>query len=176
MRLLLVLLVLLAGCSSEAAPEKVVDFRGSGLAACPSGAGQGQLGDLALPCMDGSGPAAIRGPPVVNLGASWCGPCAKELPAFERLHSASGDRLTVLGVVTNDSATRAVEAAKDIGLSFPQLYDRKAAVQAELGRVGLPVTVFLDGRGEVVSVYNGAALTDAALRSLVREHLGVAVS
>ena len=43
---------------------------------------------------------------MVNLWASWCTPCKKELPILARLDAQAGDRLTVLGVDYQDPAPR----------------------------------------------------------------------
>ena len=113
---------------------------------------------------------------VVNVWASWCPPCAQELPAFERISAASSDSLVVLGVVSEDSARTAIQAAEDISLTFPQEYDRSGAVRRGLGRSGLPVTIFVDAGGVIQHVYNGAPLVDEDLRMLVKRHLGVVVN
>ncbi len=74
------------------------------------------LPELTLPCMDGSGHSfsfrtSLVKPLVVNLWGSWCPPCGQELPAFQRLYEAAGRgkdaSLRVLGVVTEDSASKA---------------------------------------------------------------------
>lgn len=138
---------------------------------------------LKLPCMDGSGrdfsfraPTGV--PMVINVWGSWCPPCGKELPVFAYLAARSnrsgGDRqLAVLGVVTQDNAQNAVRAAHELGVHFPNVYDRAGAFQHALGRSALPLTVFVAADGSVVHVYNGPPLTDESLQALVRERLGV---
>lgn len=189
-----VLTLALAGCADPAPtggerPLGPADFRGSGLGPCPGPSGSPvdqptddqspELRSVQLPCMhdatsvDLSRP--VGRPVVLNLWASWCRPCAQELPAFQRLHDRAGGRLTVIGVNTEDGVDRAVSAAADLRLSFPSVYDRGGEVLRSLRRVALPVTAFVDARGRVVAVYNGPALTDAALAALVRRHLAVAV-
>ena len=177
---------LLAGCGSpDAAGEpRPAAFAGSGFAACPAATGvpvtSGGLPAQDLECMDGSGTRMRldRGtgvPMVVNLWAPWCAPCAKELPAFQRLHTDAGDRLVVLGVVTAADGTQSVDAARDLHLGFPNVYDRDQVVLRGVGERTLPVTVFVGPDGRVREVYKGGVLTDRALRSLVRTHLGVDV-
>jgi thiol-disulfide isomerase/thioredoxin len=176
--------VLLTGCSRAAEAPRQARFAGSGFAACPSptdadGAGE-RLPAVTLECMDGSGTrvSLARGtgvPTVVNLWAPWCGPCAKELPAFQRLYADAGGRLTVLGVVTAADGTQSVDAARDLHLGFPNVYDRDQVVLRGVGERTLPVTVFVGPDGGVREVYKGGVLTDRALRSLVRTHLGLDV-
>jgi thiol-disulfide isomerase/thioredoxin len=179
----LIAALLLAGCGNAEAPRQE-RFAGSGFAACPAPARAAEGGDrlpvVVLECMDGSGTrvslASGTGvPTVVNLWAPWCGPCAEELPAFQRLHADAGGRLAVLGVVTAADGTQSVDAAKDLHLTFPNVYDRDEVVLRGVGERTLPVTVFVGGDGRVRKVYKGGVLTDRALRSLVRTHLGLDV-
>jgi hypothetical protein len=55
------------------------------------------------------------------------------------------------------------------------VYDRDGVVLRGLRRTAMPVTVLVGADGVVRRVYNGPVLTDAALRDLVRAHLGVVV-
>jgi thiol-disulfide isomerase/thioredoxin len=184
--LALLAVVLLAGCGTTGTADAPAPprFAGSGFAPCPAPVGapltSGGLPAKALECMDGSGTRTRldRGtgvPTVVNLWAPWCGPCATELPAFGRLHADAAGRLTVLGVVTAADPAQSVDAAKDLHLTFPNVYDRDEVVLRGVGERALPVTVFVGADGRVREVYKGGALTDRALRALVRTHLGVDV-
>jgi cytochrome c biogenesis protein CcmG, thiol:disulfide interchange protein DsbE len=137
-----------------------------------------QLPDLTLPCFTGGRPvrlARLPGPAVINLWASWCGPCRTELPAMQRLADRAGDRLRVVGVDTGDGRDAAASFGADTGVALPTLYDRDKALMNALGRTALPVTVFVDAAGRTY-LYNRAALDDAALARLVREHTGVTVA
>ena len=82
------------------------------------GGPEGRLPDLRLPCFTGGEPVgldAVRGPAVINLWASWCGPCRKELPAFQRLAGRTGGQLHVVGVDTRDDREAAQSLAADLG-------------------------------------------------------------
>ncbi|AVT34335.1 alkyl hydroperoxide reductase [Plantactinospora sp. BC1] len=134
---------------------------------------------LELPCFVGAGEVAVaelRGPAVLNLWASWCAPCRKELPAFQRLADRAGDRLRVVGVNSGDSRPAAQSIGEDFGLEFPNLYDRDKKLLTGLGgRAVLPVTLFVDAEGRIRHRDETGALDDAELVTLVRRHLGVAV-
>lgn len=185
-RLAAVGLLLLAGCGSGGTPSATSQpsFTGSGFADCPAAvsgppSGSPLAGVPALICMDGSGTkvragAATGRPTVVNLWGSWCPPCGKEMPVFVRLSARMGERLTVLGIDTSDSASNAVAAAGDYDVRYPNLYDPDGRVRTALKITGLPATVFVTAGGEVAYVYRGAPLTEAALAGLIAKHLGVA--
>ncbi|MPZ26832.1 MAG: redoxin domain-containing protein [Micromonosporaceae bacterium] len=187
--LLLGLLVALAGCQGGGRPaEAGPDVTVSPLADCqglteppaeaaPAVAGSGEpLPDLTLPCFTGGEPfrlADLRGPAVVNLWASWCAPCREELPALQRYADQMASRVQVLGVVTEDRPAAAAALATDLGVRFPALEDQPGRLQAEIGGMGLPVTLLVDAAGQLRYVHVTGALKQPELASLVAEHLGV---
>ncbi|WP_435205430.1 TlpA family protein disulfide reductase [Micromonospora sp. bgisy143] len=141
-------------------------------------AGGPELPALTLPCFTGGAPVALRdvaGPAVINVWASWCGPCRKELPAFQRLSERTAGQLQVVGVNTRDSRSGAQSIGEDFGVRFPVLVDQGDALQRELRRNAFPLTLFVDAAGRIRHVDATGALDDAQLSTLVRAHLGVAV-
>lgn len=148
-------------------------------AVAPGGQDDGALlPGLTLSCFTGGAPVAlrdVRGPAVVNLWASWCPPCRKELPAFQRLSERTTGTLQVIGVNTRDTRTGAQSIGEDFGVRFPMLVDQGEALQRELGRNALPLTLLVDAQGRVRHTDATGALDDARLAALVRQHLGVQV-
>jgi cytochrome c biogenesis protein CcmG/thiol:disulfide interchange protein DsbE len=183
------LVVLLAGCTGAASdPGRAADGPAppfddcSGLTAAPSGGptsagAAADLPDLTLPCFTGGQPvrlADLRGPAVINLWGSWCGPCREELPAMQRLADRTAGHLHVIGVDTWDDRPAAGSFAVDRKVTLPTLYDRDKQLLSALGTVNLPVTVFLDAAGKRYT-YNGTGLDDHKLGDLVTQHTGVTV-
>lgn len=176
-----VALLLLAGCTAEA-PETPSPFAGcttlsASPTASPAAGRPADLPDLALPCFTGGTPVALRelrGPAVINLWASWCTPCRKELPVVQRLADQAGDGLTVLSVDTGDGREAGASFATDAGVTVPTLFDEKSTLLTALAGSKLPMTVFLDatGRRQVIAL----PLDEAKLAELVRIHTGVAVA
>ncbi|MDG4828030.1 TlpA disulfide reductase family protein [Solwaraspora sp. WMMD1047] len=119
---------------------------------------------------------ALRGPAVVNLWASWCGPCRKELPALQRLHERAAGAVRVIGVDTRDRRAAAEETAADLGITFPQFFDEQERLLIGLERRVIPVTAFVDGQGLIRHLDESGALDDETLGKLVEQHLGVAVA
>ncbi|WBB55457.1 TlpA disulfide reductase family protein [Verrucosispora sp. WMMD573] len=137
------------------------------------------LPELTLTCFTGGSPVAlrdIRGPAVVNIWASWCPPCRKELPSFQRLHERAEGQLRVIGVNTQDSRSAAQSLGEDFGVRFPMLFDQGKAFQRAMERSAFPMTVFVGADGGVRYIDTSGALDDAQLAELVRQHLGIAVS
>ena len=91
---------------------------------------------------------------VVNLWASWCGPCRKEMPVLQAFHEQHGDRVPVLGIDYHDPQTAAaLELAKDTGVTYPLLADPQGALErrdAVPRLAGLPFLALVDAEGRVV--------------------------
>lgn len=100
-------------------------------------------------------PGAYAGRPVlVNIWASWCGPCVKEMPELERYAKAQGANGTqVVGIALDEAA--AVEAfLRRVPVSYPVLVDapgpRDAGVRLGNPKGVLPYSVLLDAQGRVL--------------------------
>src|SRR5262249_4915896 len=134
-----------------------------------------QLPGLSLPCLGADGQlrlADLDGPTVINIWASWCGPCRAELPAFQRYANAAGQRVRVIGVDSDDTRANGQALADDLHLVFPMLHDDRGSLRIALGRAALPVTVLVSD-GRIAYVHNGPALDDAGILDLVRRYLGI---
>lgn len=176
------LALLLAACTATEAtpePEQPVPFAGCESLTGPSApaSAPADLPDLELPCFAGGEQVrltSLRGPAVINLWGSWCGPCREELPVIQELADATEGRLLVLGVDTRDERDHGASFAADHGISMPTLFDREQKLLSALGRTALPLTVFVNEAGEHY-VYSGRPLDKPALGELVRTRTGVTV-
>ncbi|MGI8693361.1 MAG: TlpA family protein disulfide reductase [Geodermatophilaceae bacterium] len=165
--------VLLAGCGTGGRQPATADAPPStaaavpGVASCaelpqqtPSGGSTADhLPPLRLPCLT-PGPsidlsALGGGPALINLWASWCGPCRAEMPLLQDAHERYGEQVTFLGVDTKDSPESAADFLGDVGVTYPQVVDVDGDLLTDLGPPGLPVTVVLDGDGRVAGVHVG---------------------
>jgi thiol-disulfide isomerase/thioredoxin len=98
--------------------------------------------------------ADFRGQVVVlNLWATWCAPCRREMPSLDRLQAEhGGDRLHVLPLSIDRGGLEQIEAFYDeVGIQHLKIYrDPKAAASRALGAFGLPTTVVIDRDGREV--------------------------
>jgi thiol-disulfide isomerase/thioredoxin len=133
--------------------------------------------DLSLPCFAGGQPirlAHLGTPTVINLWASWCGPCRAELPEFQRYADRAGGRVQVIGVITNDPVrSKPQSLIDDFGLRFPMLYDERGALRTQAAAPGMPTTLLVDAQGRIAHRYSARPLDEAALAGLVDRYLGV---
>ena len=179
---LMVLLAVATGCTAGNEPTPEVSPP-SPFQECPESVDEvGTLpqGDplppLTLPCFTGGAPVALSRlgkPAVINLWASWCGPCRTELPQLQAFADESGTRVLVLGVVTDDSWSKAAYAGQDFGVRFPTVFDPERQLQRALGRPVMPITVFVADDGSIRAIDTSGALTLEKLRGLARDHLGI---
>jgi thiol-disulfide isomerase/thioredoxin len=107
---------------------------------------------------------------IVNFWATYCGPCRVEMPWFEEFGKKyANDQLVVLGLDYEDGVTKddVTKAAKKVGVTYPILMaDDKTAKAFGLGDY-LPVTYYVDAKGQVVEQTPGAPTKDqmeAAIR------------
>jgi cytochrome c biogenesis protein CcmG, thiol:disulfide interchange protein DsbE len=130
----------------------------------------GGLPSMALRCL-GPGPvdpAALRGrPTVVNLWATWCLPCQREMPALQRVHERLGDQVRFVGVDTRDDDAGAVAFLRAVGVTYSQAVDPDGDLLRRLRIPGLPVTVLLDREGRVAYRKVGP-ITESGLTAQIR--------
>jgi thiol-disulfide isomerase/thioredoxin len=131
-----------------------------------------QLPDLALqPLGPGSATslrAAVAGrPAVVNLWASWCGPCREEMPALAAAQQRDSG-VTYLLVNQGEPAPAALAWLASQGLVLQGLWrDPGAALGPAVGSRGLPTTLFVDAQGRIVHAHMGV-LSPAILQARVK--------
>jgi thiol-disulfide isomerase/thioredoxin len=121
------------------------------------------LPPLRLAALDGrlvSLPAEYAGRPVlINLWASWCGPCVREMPALQRFHAQQGAKgVQVVGIALDDRG--AVRAFLDrAGVRYPILVDAPGPTDAGV-RLGnpkgvLPYSVLVSADGRLLRQHLG---------------------
>lgn len=117
----------------------------------------------------------FRGRPVLlNVWATWCGPCRVEMPSIQRLYDAYRDQgLAVLAVsVDVAGAEDAIRAyVEELGLSLLILHDPEARVSEIFRTRGVPETLILDAGGRIVKRVSGAAEWDSPGNRALIEHL-----
>jgi cytochrome c biogenesis protein CcmG, thiol:disulfide interchange protein DsbE len=109
--------------------------------------------------------AGLHGTPVlVNVWASWCGPCRDEAPLLASAHETFGDHVRFVGVDILDQRAAARAFMREFGWTYPSVFDPSGAIRDGLGLLGQPVTLFYDASGELVDTWTGP-LSEEALGS-----------
>ena len=111
--------------------------------------------------------AQFRGRPVLlNFWATWCKPCAEELPAIVAAylrHRESGLEVLAVNLSDQERARDVRRFVTTLKLPFPVMLDERGRVRRRYHLIGLPTTVMIDSSGVVQAIYPGP-LTDQMLR------------
>ena len=141
-----------------------------------------QLPDLKLPCLNSHGYTkneisltSLKGPFVINLWGSWCPPCKDEMPLFRKLYlaTASSKALSIVGIDVEEASPKdGLNFMVDQGMAWPQLADNNQATRADFG-MGVPVTWFVNAKGEITYKKVGQIHTWTQMRGLILLYLGI---
>lgn len=166
-------------------PELREMKQAAGVEACAPGDGDpvdGGLPDLTLPCLGGGHDvdlSSLRGPMVVNLWASWCGPCRQEMPILQDFHAKYGDRVRVLGIDYQDVQTdAAMDLVRQTGATYPLLADPQSDLSGAApfpALRGLPFLALVDADGRVAHQEFTIVESRQQLVELVNRHLGTSL-
>lgn len=151
-------------------------FAGAAAAGTPGEVGIGEpLRDVAMRGLNVPAKrlAEWRGTPLlINVWASWCGPCRQEMASLERLSKvAPRHGFRVIGISTDDYPERAQAFIKQQDIRFDNYIDSRLVLENMLGANRIPLTVLVDASGKVVAKHYGAAAWDGgeALAAIRRE-------
>ncbi len=99
-------------------------------------------------------------PVVLNFWASWCGPCASEMPDFEEAYKERGDKIQFLMINLTDGYQETMESATEYiqeqGFTFPVFYDTESNAANTYATYSIPMTFFIDSEGYMVARATGA--------------------
>lgn len=111
---------------------------------------------------------------VVNLWASWCGPCAKEAPELVEVHEETkGDDVEFVGINYRESSVETGRAqAKAWKLTWPSISDMSGTTALDMqGKMtAQPSTAVLDEQGRIAAVMLGAT-TQSTLQGVIEDTL-----
>ena len=113
--------------------------------------------DFTLPSVTGEpiSLADYRGKPVLlNFFATWCMPCAAEMPHLQAAYEEHADEgLVVLGVDYQETAKLVAPFMSQLALTFPAVIDQSGDLSWNKYEVGtLPTSVLIDRDGEVALI------------------------
>ena len=100
---------------------------------------------------------------LLNVWATWCGPCRTEMPSMERLQRAfAGSDFRVVAVSVDQARSAVVrQFATDLGLSFDILHDPTGEIQRVYRTTGVPESWVIDRQGVIVKKVVGATEWDS---------------
>lgn len=117
-----------------------------------------------------------RGKPlIINVWASWCGPCRAEMGALNRLaRRYGGKQFNVIGISTDDDGDAAATFVKRQKLSFANYLDSHVFLENMLGANTIPLTILVSADGRVLEKVRGAHEWDSpAYVQAIAETFGI---
>ena len=173
--LILLLAISLTGCATIAKPTA---NSGEVVGCAEVKHVAAKAGDTMLDCLIGAEKISIeslRGPLVLNVWGSWCGPCADEIPLFVEFNHHANGKVRLLGIAVEEAKP---QDAKDFiianGMTWPNLYDSAGVTRKNFG-LGVPVTWFIDESGKVIYKHVGVIKSTKELSDLTEKYLKVRI-
>jgi thiol-disulfide isomerase/thioredoxin len=115
---------------------------------------------------------------LVNLWATWCIPCRKEMPAMEKLYQELGPKGFEIAAVSVDQGDvkPVLDFARELNLTFDILHDGDGSVQKAFQTVMFPESFLIDRDGQVVKKAIGEhPWSSDANRRIVAQLLGISL-
>lgn len=110
---------------------------------------------------------------VLNIWATWCPPCRKEMPTMELLYQKmkGADFVMLAASQDVDGRNTVLPYLRESGLTFPVLLDVQGEIGKKYGVTGYPETFIIDRQGMIVHRHIGyndwsQPTVEAALRRL----------
>lgn len=94
---------------------------------------------------------------LLNFWATWCGPCVREMPAFEKLYGEYGEDVAILAVNCMESEDIVKAFQEENGYTFPIACDPEGDISLKYPSQGIPYTLVIDKEGIIQKIYVGAA-------------------
>lgn len=112
--------------------------------------------------------ASVMGPMVVNLWATWCPPCRREMPRLQEMADANPD-VPILLLNQGEEPSQVQRYLQEEGIDPGRvLIDRDSRFAGTVGATALPTTLFVSSDGQIVRTHSGE-ISRAALLSGIRE-------
>ena len=104
---------------------------------------------------------------LVNLWASWCTPCQREMPAMQNVYDQykeQGFVVLAVNVTSQDSRANAIAFAESLNLTFPILFDVNGEVALAYQMRAFPSSYFIGIDGIIQEVVIGGPMAEALLQ------------
>lgn len=109
---------------------------------------------------------------VLNVFATWCGPCEKEFPEFEKVYQKYSDKMVIVAVSGDEDdtldAVADYKASHSLSFTMGIAEDNISFVPAS----GFPTTVIIDRNGKAVFCQSGTIPREEAFEALVTSFMG----
>ncbi|MDE3213255.1 MAG: TlpA family protein disulfide reductase [Bacteroidota bacterium] len=87
---------------------------------------------------------------LVNLWATWCIPCVKELPALKLIARTDSQKLQIISISLDQNKDKMMAFVKKHGMEWPQIFGDSALITKFGGGLGIPLLYLIDKKGMIV--------------------------
>lgn len=109
----------------------------------------------------------LRGKTVlVNIFASWCGPCRAEAPHLVKADNMLGEDVVIIGLNLQEKIPEVESFKQDFGIDFPLVLNEDGRLTEIYKPIGLPTSWFIDPDGVVRYVHTGPMTGDIILAAI----------
>ena len=109
----------------------------------------------------------LRGKTVlVNIFASWCGPCRAEAPHLVEVDNLLGEDVVLIGLNLQENVPAVEGFKQDFGIDFPLVLNEDGRLTEIYKPIGLPTTWFIDPDGIVRYVHAGPMTSEIMLAAI----------
>ncbi len=96
-------------------------------------------------------------PLMINVWASWCGPCRAEMGSLERLaRRYNENQFNLIGISIDDDGNAAAAFLRRLKITFKNFLDSNLLLENMLGANTIPLTIFVDADGRVLLKARGS--------------------
>ncbi len=106
---------------------------------------------------------------ILNFWATWCVPCIKEMPEFQKAHQSLNQKVKIIGINLAESKEKVDKYIKDHHINFTILLDDYGNVSQEYEVVNLPVTYFITPDGVIREKIFGGGITQKMIEAKINQ-------
>jgi len=93
---------------------------------------------------------------MLNFWATWCGPCAEEIPHLIKIHNSLDPYdFELLGINLDEDQSKAIHLANKLNVNFPILFDVEKDVSKSFSVDAMPTTIIIDRSGKIRHINRG---------------------
>ena len=93
---------------------------------------------------------------MLNFWATWCGPCAEEIPHLNKIHeSLDPYDFELLGINLDEDQSKAIHLANKLNMNFPILFDIEKHVSKSFSIDAMPTTIVIGRSGKIRHINRG---------------------